>query len=116
MKLNEYQEQILTCDYLDILINQGKVVMYTAVNPRPNMEHVGQRMKAKRAGLHAGFPDLIIVTPKKVFCIEMKTKGNKLRKEQEEWHVALEKAGVTCSTAWGFLEAKEIIDNETKNA
>ncbi len=112
MKLNEYQEQILVCDYLDILKAQGKIVMYTAVNPRPNMEHVGQRMKAKRAGLHPGFPDLIILTKTKAICIEMKVGKNKLTKEQQEWLIALPKAGIDTYICYGYEGAKEAIDKE----
>ncbi len=112
MKLNEYQNQVLFCDYLDILKNQGKIVLYTAVNPRPNIEHVGQRMKAKRAGLHPGFPDLIILTKKKVICMEMKVKPNKPTREQEAWLNELDRLRITVFVAWGYEDAKQFIDSE----
>lgn len=106
----EYLTQILVCDYLDILKTQGKVEKYTAVNPRPNMEHMGQRMKAKRAGLHAGFPDLIIVTKTKAFCIEMKIYPNKPDYRQKDWAITLSNVGINCYLAYSYEEAKEIID------
>lgn len=112
MKLNEYQEQVLFVEYLDILKNQGKIVMFTAVNPRPNMEHMGQRMKAKRAGLNPGFPDLIILTKKKAICIEMKAGQNRLSEEQDKWQVALNKVGIETWTTWGFQAAKDVINSE----
>ena len=111
MKLNEYQEQVLVCDYLDILMQQGKIVNYTAVNPRPNMEHVGQRIKAKKAGLHPGFPDLIILTKRKAFCIELKIKPNKLTLEQKRWFEDLMDAMIPCYLAYGYEEARKIIDS-----
>ena len=108
----EYLNQILFVEYLDILKNQGKIVMYTAVNPRPNMEHVGQRMKAKKAGLNPGFPDLIILTNKKAIAIEMKIKPNKPSKDQEAWIEALDRIGVSVFVAWGFQEAVDFMHSE----
>jgi ribosome biogenesis SPOUT family RNA methylase Rps3 len=115
MKLNEYQEQCLVVEYLDILKTQGKIVMFTAVNPRPNMEHVGQRMKAKKAGLNPGFPDLIILTRTKAICIEMKIKPNKITPGQKQWLAYLANVGIVTHVAYGYEEAKEYIDYEITN-
>lgn len=117
LKLSEYAEQCLFIKYLDILKIQGKIVMYTAINPRPNIEHIGQRMKAKKAGLNPGFPDLFIIYKNrfhdfKAICIEMKIKPNKVTPEQDTWHKALAQTGIKVYTAWGYDSAKICIDSE----
>jgi len=106
----EYLEQCKVVNYLDELILRGKgIVKYTAVNPQPNTPNVVQRMKAKRAGLNPGFPDIFIIA-KKAFCLEIKIKSNKPTSEQKAWIIALQNAGINCHLVYSFEEAKEIID------
>lgn len=112
MKLSEFQEQVLFVEYLDILKNQGKIVMFTAIPNSTWTPSWGQKVKNKKAGLNPGFPDLIILTKKKAICIEMKVHPNKLSKEQASWIANLMNAGIYCYVAYGFSEAKEFIDSE----
>ncbi len=110
MKLSEYQEQCLVVEYLEILKNQGKVVMYTAIPNSTWTPSWGQKIKNKKAGLNPGFPDLIILTKKRAICIEMKVEPNRLTPQQKEWCNALKNAGIDCWVAYSFIEAKKIID------
>jgi len=112
MKLSEYQTQCLVVEYLDILKNQGKIVMYTSIPNSTWTPSWGQKVKNKKAGLNPGFPDLIILTKKKAICIEMKVGKNNLTKEQDAWHVALNRVGIETWTCWGYEAAKETIDSE----
>ena len=43
-----------------------------------------------------GFPDLLMVKGDQIVAAEIKGDGDRLRPEQEEWLVALQKAGVAC--------------------
>lgn len=110
MKLSEYQEQCLVVEYLDVLKNQGKVVMFTAIPNNTWTPSWGQKIKNKKAGLNPGFPDLIILTKTKAFCIEMKVKPNSPTLEQKDWAIALSNAGINCHLVYNYEEAKGIID------
>ncbi len=111
MKLSEFQEQVLFVEYLDILKNQGKIVMFTAIPNNTWTPSWDQKVKNKKAGLNRGFPDLIILTKKKAICIEMKVKPNKLSKEQGDWLAALVNVGISCEVAYSYEAAKRIIDS-----
>ena len=110
MKLSEFQHQVLFVEYLDILKSQGKIVMFTAIPNNTWTPSWSQKIKNKKAGLNPGFPDLIILTKKKAISIEMKVGKNNPTKQQEEWHKALEKAGINTWVAWSYEGAKTVID------
>lgn len=110
IKLSEYAEQSLFVEYLDILKAQGKIVMFTAIPNNTWTPSWGQKVKNKKAGLNPGFPDLIILTKTKAICIEMKIEGNYPTKEQIEWGAALIATGIDTFVAYGYEQAKEIID------
>ncbi len=112
MKNSEYQEQVLFVKYLDILKNQGKIVIFTAIPNSTWTPSWGQKIKNKKAGLNPGFPDLIILTKKKAICIEMKVMPNKTTEEQRQWGTALEHVGIPCYVAYGYEQAKKYINNE----
>lgn len=62
----------------------------------------------KRMGLRKGFPDLFVPLPKGGFhglLIEMKAKGGKTTKEQEEWLDLLNQNGYAVTIAFGADEA-----------
>ena len=73
-----------------------------------------QRMKAKRNGYSAGFPDLFIYETKGGYCglaIELKVKGNYASPKQKDWINKLNARGYLAKVCTGFDEAKEMIDN-----
>ncbi len=111
MKLSEYQEQCLTAEYLDKLIEQRKVIMYTAIPNSTWTPSFAQKAKNKKMGLNPGFPDLFIIGKKKIICIEMKRKkGGVVSPEQKVWLDTLEENGIDSFVAEGFDEAKVILD------
>jgi len=73
-----------------------------------------QRMKAKRTGYVAGFPDLFIYEPKGKYnglAIELKVKGNYASPKQKDWLFYLTERGYKAEVCTGFDQAKELIDN-----
>jgi hypothetical protein len=109
-KLNEYQEQCLFVEYLNILKTQGKIVMFTAIPNSTWTPSWSVKVKNKKTGLNPGFPDLIILTKTKAICIEMKVKPNKVNSEQIKWLTCLTDVGIDTYIAYGFKEAKKFID------
>ena len=77
-------------------------------------KYQSQRLKAKRTGYIAGFPDLFIYEPRGGYnglAIELKVKGNYASPKQKEWLVNLEDRGYSSWVCVGFDDAKETIDN-----
>tara|TARA_R100001244_G_scaffold52666_2_gene45761 strand:+ start:1779 stop:2129 length:351 start_codon:yes stop_codon:yes gene_type:complete len=73
-----------------------------------------QRMKAKRNGYVAGFPDVFIYETKGGYsglAIELKVKGNYPSQYQRKWIERLNERGYLAKVCTGFDEAKECIDN-----
>ena len=72
--LYELHEQAQVVEYLELLQQQGKIVLFSAVPNNMWTKSWSQKLKAKKEGVRPGVPDMIVVTPKKLFFIEiMKT-------------------------------------------
>lgn len=112
LKLSEFATQCLVIEYLEILKAQGKIVMFTSIPNATWTPSWGQKIKNKKAGLNPGFPDLIILTKTKAFCIELKVHPNKTTEQQREWHMSLNRVGISTWTAFSYEAAKECIDSE----
>lgn len=107
----EIHEQIAVVEYLEILKNKGKIILYSALPNNTYTRSWNQRRKGKLEGVRQGVPDILVVTPKTLFFIEMKrVKGGQVSKEQKEWIEAINKAGVPAKVCKGFDEAKKFID------
>ena len=110
----EFQEGRTLAQYLDILVMQGKVIVYTHANQETYTKSMNQKMKAKVSGVRPGLPDYIIITNHKVLFVELKRlKGSRLSEAQEVWLKAI---GVGhkrsfATVAYGFEGAKEFIDS-----
>tara|TARA_R110002074_G_scaffold459_1_gene2280 strand:+ start:1365 stop:1712 length:348 start_codon:yes stop_codon:yes gene_type:complete len=77
-------------------------------------KYQSQRMKAKRTGYIAGFPDLFIYEPKGIYnglAIELKVKGNYASPKQKDWISNLNDRGYLAEVCTGFDDAKKTIDN-----
>ena len=77
-------------------------------------KYQSQRMKAKRTGYVAGFPDLFIYEPKGKYnglALELKVKGNYASPKQKKWLLDLTERGYDAWVCTGFDQAKEVIDN-----
>jgi hypothetical protein len=107
----EEQEQTAVVQYLELLKDQGKVLLFSAVPNNTYTRSWNQKRKQYAEGVRKGVPDLIIVTPSKVLFLEMKReRGGYPRPEQREWLEALNGKEVVSTWAGGFDEAKEKID------
>jgi hypothetical protein len=106
----EIHEQMVVVDYLKLLMDQGKVIEYTALPNNTYTKSWNQKRKQKAEGLRPGFPDLCVVFPNHMNFIEMKRKrGGNVSKAQKDWNIAINNAGVKAYIAKGSDEAIEII-------
>lgn len=82
-----------------------------------------EQYKAKKLGITAGVPDLLIfnrgfrnrpslsnVPDSSGLAIELKVKPNKVTANQEACMIKLQNVGWTCKVAYSFDEAKKTID------
>ena len=79
---------------------------------------IGQAMKAKRAGMKKGYPDIFLPVARGDYhglFIELKVKGNYPTKEQKWWLNELKKQGYKACVCYGFEEARQTILNYLNN-
>ena len=113
MKAAEDKLQSAIVSYLKMKYN----VLYCASLGGQYQKYHSQRLKAKRTGYVAGFPDLFIYEARKGFnglAIELKVKGNYASPSQKAWIVNLNNRGYLAKVCTGFDDAKETIDNYFK--
>ena len=75
--------------------------------------NIGQAVKAKRSGMKAGYPDILLPVPRGDFhglFIELKYGNNVASKEQREWLVMLSEQGFLCHVCWGADNAIRAIE------
>ena len=107
-KMTEEQECITLVSYLDLLVNQGKVLCYSHIPNSTFTRSWPVKARNKRLGVHAGVPDYVIVMPNKTIFIEMKRdKGGVVSKPQKEWIEALNNG---CTEAYVCKGAEQAID------
>jgi hypothetical protein len=108
----EFQEQMALVDYLEYMLAQHKIVKFTAIPQNMYTRSIMQKVKAKREGVRAGFPDLVIVTNNEVIFLEMKrTKKGYVRPEQIEWLALLDKKQTVTGVAYGADDAIKFIQS-----
>lgn len=113
LQLSEDSECFALVEYLDILVNQRKLVGYTHVPNETYIKSFAGRARRKALGMKAGFPDYMIFTSNKTIFIEMKKeKGGVVTPEQREWHTLLtiRTSHNYAYIAHGFEAAKNYID------
>lgn len=84
--------------------NGGKREAKTAIN-------------LKRGGVKAGVPDICLPVARGIYhglYIELKVGKNKTSSKQEEWIKSLIEQGYCVKICYGWLEAREIIENYIK--
>ncbi len=111
LPISEYQEALWLVNYLDILVIQKKVLIYSHIPSETYTKSWSVKLKNKRMGVSSGVPDYLIVFPHKIIFIELKReKGGVLSQSQKVWIDALNKASTEAYVCKGFTEAKEVID------
>lgn len=79
---------------------------FTAIPNSTYTKSMNQKMKNKRLGLRAGFPDMVIIAGGVFMWIEMKRiKNSTISPYQREWIEALTAAGVPGKVCYGAEEA-----------
>ena len=113
----EIHEQIAVIDYLQILKESGKIVLYTALPNNTYTDSWTQKKKMTLEGVRKGYPDICVVGPRSMFFIEMKRlKGGVVSPHQKEWIEAINAVGISARVCKGFDEAKEFIDGELRKS
>lgn len=112
----ELQEQILVVEYLELLMMQGKIVLYGALPNNTYTKSWGQKMKQKQEGVKKGFPDLVVITSTKVLFLEMKRQRlGTVSPEQKQWLMNLKDKKTVSTVAKGFDEAKSWLDEQIRD-
>lgn len=133
-KLTEKQLHKQICDYIKA---QYKNVLFNTDLSGIRLT-MGQAVQAKKLRSGNGFPDIMILQPKKAYVIESinyyiycglflevkketpfkkdgKLKKDKHLEEQYEMHIKMIKLGYWAEFVWTFEGAKRIIDDYLKN-
>ena len=99
---------------------------FTAIPNSTYSPHISVKMRNKREGVRAGFPDLIVlISPEQakdsqghILCVEMKrVKGGVVSQVQKDWHIALnglKSPHIEAVVARGADEAIEYISSFLK--
>ncbi len=110
----EHQITVQVAQYLQLLKNQGKVLIFTKTAQETYTKSWSVKAKNKSEGVHAGLTDMIVVFRSVVLFLELKReKGGVVSQAQKEWQNALlcgSKPSVQHCIAYGFSEAKKAID------
>ncbi len=109
----EHDEAVTLKEYLDILMIQKRIICYSHIPQETFTKNWGTKMRNKNEGVHAGVPDYIIVTPRKILFLELKRKkGGVVSMEQKFWIQALNSVDshTTAAVCLGFDQAKEFIE------
>jgi len=111
LKASEYKLQVAVVNYLKMQYNDS---VYCASLGGQFQPYHSQRVKAKRTGYIAGFPDLFIYEAKGGFhglAIELKVKGNYATESQKKWITKLNERGYSAKVCTGFDQTKQVIDD-----
>jgi VRR-NUC domain len=83
---SEYQIQCSIVNYLEVLVKQGKVELFTSIPNSTFTKSWGQKAKNKASGLRPGLPDLTILVNGIPYFVEVKKpKTGVVSKSQKEW-------------------------------
>lgn len=118
----EYAEQVAVFRLAQLYARQYPELKYLSGSLNGVRLHIGQAVKAKKAGLVRGYPDLFLPVKRRIYSglfIELKRrKGSSIQPEQYEWREFLVSQGYEhyfcrgADEAWkailGYLNIKEI--------
>ena len=115
MKASEYKLQVSVVNYLKM---QHSEAIYCASLGGQFQPYHSQRVKAKRTGYVAGFPDLFIYEARGGYyglALELKVKGNYATESQKKWIAKLNERGYLAKVCTGFEQAQKEIDDYFEN-
>jgi len=104
----EEEEQKVLVQWLEL-----KKLKFTSVPNSTWTPSIHQKVKNKAMGLRAGFPDMIVLVPDQLLCIELKRKkGGKVELSQQQWIEALNKTPfVNAKVCFGADEAIKFVES-----
>lgn len=91
-----------------------KKALYCASLGGQYQRYNSQKMKAKRTGYVAGFPDVFCYDARGGYhglALELKVKGNYASQKQKNWIKRLNDRGYMAKVCTGFDDAKKFIDD-----
>lgn len=126
MRNIEHSEQVALFKWADMqplsryIFKEGRIGDFLAACPNGGFRTVQTGSMLKAEGVRAGFPDMILTLPNKNHCalfIELKapTKTARVSENQRCWIDRLNEAGYLAVVAYGFIQAKEIIEKYLRN-
>ena len=116
----EDEESKTLAQYLDLLVTQKKICVYTHTANETYTKSWMQKRRNKAMGVRGGIPDYVIVTTHNVIFLELKRRvAGRLSPTQKDWREALERVTVQGNQVYyllalGFDHAKQQIDSVIK--
>uniref|UniRef100_A0A6H1ZER9 Putative VRR-NUC domain-containing protein n=1 Tax=viral metagenome TaxID=1070528 RepID=A0A6H1ZER9_9ZZZZ len=116
----EYDEQVMLFEWADLMSARHPELYLLTGSLNGVRLTIGQAVKAKRAGMKKGYPDIHLPVSRGGFhslYIELKRlKGGRVEPEQKAWHGRLRLEGNKVMVCRGSVEASEVImDYLSKN-
>lgn len=111
---SEYANQKMLFEWAKVIENKYPELKLLNASLNGVRLSIGQAMKAKRAGMKKGYPDIFLPVARGKYhglFIELKIKGGYPTKEQKWWIDKLNKEGYKACVCYGFEEAKNVILN-----
>ena len=111
-KRTESQEQQMLFAWSALMANE--IPELAELFHVPNGGHRNKPVAARlrREGVKAGIPDIFLLVPRNGYhglAIEMKARGKKPTKAQDEWLARLGRRGYLAVTCHGFEDARDLI-------
>lgn len=81
--------------------------------PNGGFRNITTAKRLKAEGVKAGVPDICLPVPRGKYhglFVELKIKGNKTTKNQDNWIKALQQQGYFVAVCYGWEQAKEVIE------
>jgi hypothetical protein len=112
-KAPEHEEQAALIEWTEYNLNRFPELEYLYAVPNGARTSRSQAVKLKREGMKAGVPDLCLPVPRGPYhslYIEMKAEDGRPSVEQKRWLAFLNKHGIKAVICYGWLEAKDVIE------
>ena len=115
---SEHDEQVALFLWAELNRRKYPVLKLLFHVPNGGHRHIAIARKLKAEGVKAGVPDIFLPVSRFLYhglFIEMKKKkGGVISPSQTEWIENLKKQGYSCDVAYGFEDAKKIIEDYLK--
>ena len=111
--MSEYSEQAALFEWVNLSALRMPELQLLYHIPNGEKRNIATAMKLKRMGVKAGVPDLHLPVARQGYnglYLELKVNKNKLTDNQKFWKEALEKERYFVYVAYGWEEAKNILE------